>query len=146
MFENIFDTTFGIIYFVIFILSTLFIIPAFCMLASSIKRKKRFEIYATGEVVAASINLFGFLSGYALTIATIALRNIESLLLFALVIFFECITFLSFLVYIGVLGKRKRFYGVDTSDENSPLLQSMNSGWFIFDLVELIFEIFSCFF
>ena len=140
MFERLFESSLGTVYFVFFILSTIFAIPVCCIFASSIKHKQRYEAYAVGEVTVAVMMLITFFIGLGIIFGTVITNNIDSIECFIFFIISEVLTFIFFLSYFGILYQRKRlYYGGSEVDHDCAKVE------IAFDIVELLFEIFSIF-
>lgn len=139
MFDSLLHSNFGGFHFAILIIATVFIIPAGCMLASAIKNKYNYEIYATGEVAVTAIMLVSFLLSSISSLSALVTLNGNDSLLFALSLTGGIVFLIFFFIYISVISLRKRAYG----EEN--VTGVCDAGDVVCGIVEIIAAIFEIF-
>lgn len=116
MIDRIFGSEFAVYYLSVFIMATILIIPVFCMLFSGIRNKRRYEIYANGELSSACMCVFGFImSSFFAIFAIVTFRENDKLCL-ALSIIGTVIFVIGFLTYCFIVGQRRRVYGENVDD------------------------------
>ena len=139
MFNSLLDSKFGGFHFTILIIATIFVIPVGCMLASAIKNKYNYEVYATGEVAVTAIMVVSFLLSSISSLGALVTLNGNNSLFFTLSLTGGITFLIFFIVYIGIISLRKRAYG----EEN--ITGNCDAGDVVCGIVEILAAIFDIF-
>ena len=137
MFDSLLHSNFGGFHFTILIIATIFVIPVGCMLASAIKNKYNYEIYATGEVAVTAIMVVSFLLSSISSLGALVTLNGNDYLIFTLSLTGGIVFLIFFIVYIGIISSRKRAYGEDNGN--------CDAGEVVCGIVEILAAIFEIF-